>query len=322
MATDIAAQLADPAMIKFLGAKYWNHFAIQLGHWNTMKVVIMDEEMFRLIPTAVKIEIAREMTKYLEEPVMYARDCDNKSVWILGPIRIMHPDTTVVGNVPVWDPKKKLVPPPDLKKLPRPQNAYILYRKDMQNKVKADNPNLHNNEISILTGAMWKSETPEVRAKYHHKAAEIKAEFMLNNPDYRYTPRRPSEIRRRVIRPPGFQHSAHVSALDENRREGLKITSEITSHIPAAQRFLPPVAEAGWTPYHLVPGASTPTEPALEDTGDDEAATPDEQIETPAAEPHVDADAAMNDARGPLSMEEIMDGWDAGADITQILAHI
>lgn len=78
---------------------------------------------------------------------MYARDCDNKSVWILGPIRVMRPDTSVVGNVPIWDPKKKLIPPPDLKKLPRPQNAYILYRKDIQSKVKADNPNLHNNEI-------------------------------------------------------------------------------------------------------------------------------------------------------------------------------
>lgn len=169
---------------------------------------------------------------------------------------------------------------------------------------------------------MWKSETPEVRAKYHHKAAEIKAEFMLNNPNYRYAPRRPSEIRRRVIRQNGFQHSAHVNALDENRKGGLKLTSEITTHIPAAQRFLPPVVKAGWTPCHLLPGASTPTEPTLEETGDDEVTTPDEQIETPAAEPQADADAAMNGHRGPLSMEEIMDSWDDDTDIAQILAQI
>ena len=66
MATDLAAQLAaqalDPAMAKMLGQKYWNHFAIQLGHWNSMKVIIMDGEMFRIIPFAVKIELAREMT--------------------------------------------------------------------------------------------------------------------------------------------------------------------------------------------------------------------------------------------------------------------
>ncbi len=57
----MATQLNDPAMIKVLGQKYWNHFAIQLGHWNSMKVIIIDDETFRLMPFPVKIELAREM---------------------------------------------------------------------------------------------------------------------------------------------------------------------------------------------------------------------------------------------------------------------
>jgi hypothetical protein len=167
MATPLATQSPDPAMAKVLGHKYWNHFAIQLGHWNSMKVIIMDDEMFRLIPILVKIEIAREMrqvqflhghfpptatsahnhaSKFLNEEVMFARDADNAKVWILGPKKLIRPNVTVVGNIPIWDPKKKHVPLQEIK-IRRPPNAYILYRKDTHNEVKAQNPNLHNNEI-------------------------------------------------------------------------------------------------------------------------------------------------------------------------------
>ena len=51
----------DPAMARLLGQKYWNHFAIQLGHWNALKVIIMDDEVFDHMAIPVKIELAREM---------------------------------------------------------------------------------------------------------------------------------------------------------------------------------------------------------------------------------------------------------------------
>ncbi|KAL2015077.1 hypothetical protein VTK56DRAFT_6337 [Thermocarpiscus australiensis] len=247
-------QPLHPEMAKLLGTKYWNRFAIQLGHWNPMKVIIMDDEMFQLIPNQVKVEIAREMVKYLDEEVMYARDADNSKVWILGPKKVMDPSITMVGDVPVWDPKKKHVPVEV--KIPRPPNAYILYRRDKHNKVKAENPNLHNNEISVITGAMWKGEPREVRAEYHQKAMEIKAHLMAIYPDYRYTPRKPSEIRRRASRRP-FQRNPHLKPEENNKRAGLSINSAITRRIPGAQQFLPPVEEPGWTPYHLLSKANT-----------------------------------------------------------------
>ena len=61
MATQMATQSLDPTMAKILGQKYWNHFAIQLGHWNPMKVIIMDDAVFQLMAAPVKIELAREM---------------------------------------------------------------------------------------------------------------------------------------------------------------------------------------------------------------------------------------------------------------------
>lgn len=77
---------------------------------------------------------------------MFAQDADNSKVWILGPKKLIRPNITVVSNIPIWDPKRKHVPLLQIK-IPRPPNAYILYRKDKHNGVKAENPNLHNNKI-------------------------------------------------------------------------------------------------------------------------------------------------------------------------------
>jgi hypothetical protein len=94
----------------------------------------------------VPISTDNRFSKFLNEDVMFARDADNFKVWILGPKKLIRPNITVLNGIPIWDPKKKHVPRPEVK-IPRPPNAYILYRKDKHNEVKAQNPNLHNNEI-------------------------------------------------------------------------------------------------------------------------------------------------------------------------------
>ncbi|KAK0725630.1 high mobility group box domain-containing protein, partial [Lasiosphaeris hirsuta] len=84
-------------------------------------------------------------------------------------------------------------------KVSRPPNAYILYRKDKHKELKESHGGIHNNEISVLTGAMWKNETPEVRAKYYAKSLAMKDEIIRRHPEYRYKPRRSSEIKRRNL---------------------------------------------------------------------------------------------------------------------------
>ncbi|KAK3904984.1 mat a-1 [Staphylotrichum tortipilum] len=326
----MATQTLDPAMAKILGQKYWNHFAIQLGHWNAMRVIIMDDKVFQQMAIPVKIELAREMCKFLGEDVMFARDADNVQVWILGPKKVMRPDITVVGNIPIWDPRRKHVPPPEIK-IPRPPNAYILYRKDKHNEVKAENPSLHNNEISVITGAMWKSETPEVRAKYHQKSLDIKAHLMALHPNYRYSPRKSSEIRRRAPRrqTEPFQHNAHQSPKVNNEKAGLTPTSEITRHIPGAQQFLPPVMAPGWTPYHLLPGNNSPAVPTpVEEEADEyEAEDDEEELEdeqgsvqqTLTQQAPADDDMTMN---GAQDFNAIIQNWDIEADLAVLLGDI
>ncbi|KAL2142881.1 hypothetical protein VTI28DRAFT_649 [Corynascus sepedonium] len=306
LTTHSATQSPDPVMAKILGRKYWNHFAIQLGHWNSLKVIIIHDEMFRHIPDSVKIEIARETSTFLNEDVMFARDADNLKVWILGPKKLICPNITLVGNTPVWDPKKMHTPAP-LIKIPRPPNAYILYRKDKHNEVKARDPNLHNNEISVIIGAMWKGETAEVRAKYYQKAKEIKAHTMALHPTYRYAPRKSSEIRRRASRRARlqvFEHNLHQGAQVNNERASILPNSNTNHRVPPTQTFLPPIRDFGWMPYH--PLLDVPTEPISE---------------SPAGENEITAEHSPNMNGGQVYpvVEELL--WDIETDIARILAE-
>nr|AHL24888.1 mating-type protein MAT1-2-1 [Ophiostoma himal-ulmi] len=78
-------------------------------------------------------------------------------------------------------------------KVPRPPNAYILYRKDNHKAVKQANPSLSNNDI-----CKWNTEEDTVRVHYHKMAVEIKRQVEILHPHYKYNPRKSSEIRRRA----------------------------------------------------------------------------------------------------------------------------
>ncbi|KAM5442513.1 hypothetical protein MferCBS31731_002391 [Microsporum ferrugineum] len=82
-------------------------------------------------------------------------------------------------------------------KIPRPPNAFILYRQHHHPVIKSAHPEYHNNDISVLLGKKWKAETPETKAHFKALAEEIKKKHAEDNPGYQYAPRKPSEKRRR-----------------------------------------------------------------------------------------------------------------------------
>lgn len=82
-------------------------------------------------------------------------------------------------------------------KLPRPPNPFIIYRTERHQTVKEANPGAKNNDISKILGRQWQSEPEEVRDEYKKKSEEIKEEFMRLYPDYKYQPRKSSEVKRR-----------------------------------------------------------------------------------------------------------------------------
>jgi hypothetical protein len=104
-------------------------------------------------------------------------------------------------------------------KVPRPPNAFILYRQEHHPIIKAENPEFHNNDIcksyldlkpspvadqatARALGRQWKAESPSVREKYKLKALERKAEHLKRHPHYQYAPRKPGEKKRRASRKP------------------------------------------------------------------------------------------------------------------------
>lgn len=83
-------------------------------------------------------------------------------------------------------------------KIPRPPNAFILYRQHHHPTVKSHNPGLHNNEISKLLGRRWKSEPDTIKLKYKQLSDELKSRHAARYPGYQYAPRRPGEKKKRM----------------------------------------------------------------------------------------------------------------------------
>ncbi|KAL7922946.1 hypothetical protein ACQKWADRAFT_326297 [Trichoderma austrokoningii] len=79
--------------------------------------------------------------------------------------------------------------PPEAK-IPRPRNAFILYRQHHHTQVTAANPRLSNPQISKIIAAKWKNEGTAIRDYWKDAAEEEKSRHREQNPDYQYRPRR------------------------------------------------------------------------------------------------------------------------------------
>lgn len=104
-------------------------------------------------------------------------------------------------------------------KIPRPPNAFILYRQHHHPKVKETYPDLSNNEIckfdtmpnaleeklngiAVILGKQWRAEPEEAKLHFKNLAEEFKKKHAEEHPDYQYTPRKPSEKKRRATSRP------------------------------------------------------------------------------------------------------------------------
>ncbi|KAF2404928.1 hypothetical protein EJ06DRAFT_518010 [Trichodelitschia bisporula] len=79
-------------------------------------------------------------------------------------------------------------------KIPRPRNAFILYRQRHQQTIIARHPGLPNPEISKIAGELWRAEPESVKSEWKHLAEEEKARHAQQYPDYRFQPRHKSRI--------------------------------------------------------------------------------------------------------------------------------
>jgi hypothetical protein len=71
---------------------------------------------------------------------------------------------------------------------PRPQNPFILYRRDMA--VRSEFVGLKSSEISKKIGKMWKNETTEVKDLFNALARLAEKRHSEKYSDYSYSPKR------------------------------------------------------------------------------------------------------------------------------------
>lgn len=83
-------------------------------------------------------------------------------------------------------------------KVPRPPNAFTLYRQHWHPHYKQYNKSMHNNDISKELGRRWKTEPDHIKEKYKSLAEDLKAKHAAQYPDYQYAPRKPGEKKRRM----------------------------------------------------------------------------------------------------------------------------
>ncbi|KAM0277016.1 hypothetical protein ACHAQH_006141 [Verticillium albo-atrum] len=128
-------------------------------------------------------------------------------------------------------------------KVPRPRNAFILYRQHHQAQVVSEHPGLANPDISKIIGEQWRQQPDNVKEGWKKLAEQEKVRHQQQYPDYRYQPRRGQ---RATAGRPG-------SAAGEDPGRCPKCGGRYisTPRTPQTPMVTPTAARSGMNPYQM-----------------------------------------------------------------------
>ncbi|KKZ64523.1 hypothetical protein EMCG_01402 [[Emmonsia] crescens] len=200
----------------------WQHAMTHLK--STKNEILLPADINTVIGQGNVEKIKDRLSALLSTPVVAFKD-DVNSVFRIMPTPALDGvvDAAVAQVMPMIatnndqsaspSPKANKVAQGKPEKIPRPPNAFILYRQHHHPLVKASHPDFHNNEISVLLGKRWKAEPAETKAHFKSLADEIKVQHAKDHPDYQYAPRKPSEKKRRST----SRRDTHHSVLNDTQ---------------------------------------------------------------------------------------------------------
>ncbi|GKZ37601.1 hypothetical protein AbraIFM66950_009218 [Aspergillus brasiliensis] len=120
-------------------------------------------------------------------------------------------------------------------KIPRPRNAFILYRQHYQAAVVAQNPGFASFEISKIIGEQWRGLPQETKDEWKALAEEEKARHRQQYPEYRFQPRRYNRDGNLRSGASGISHNPPGSTVC-NRCGGRLINPPVSPEIPYTAR--------------------------------------------------------------------------------------
>ncbi|KAK9389439.1 hypothetical protein V1515DRAFT_263159 [Lipomyces mesembrius] len=139
----------------------------------------------------------------------------------------VHPTQLVVPNICLC---------PQVARVPRPRNAFILYRQHHHASVVAEHPGKTNPEISKFIGEQWRQLTPDEKAVWQKLGDEEKKSHLERFPDYRYQPRRNAK---RVIGN-DFHNNSHNNSNGPPGSSTISICSKCHGQTPNSRAVLFP----------------------------------------------------------------------------------
>ncbi|OAX43914.1 HMG-box [Rhizopogon vinicolor AM-OR11-026] len=80
--------------------------------------------------------------------------------------------------------------PPSKEHIPRPPNAFMLYRSHMLKSRGNADPEKRQQNLSRIAGQLWRGMSDEDRAVWHKKATEVHAAHYAKYPHYKFKPNR------------------------------------------------------------------------------------------------------------------------------------
>lgn len=102
------------------------------------------------------------------------------------------------------------------KKIPRPANSFILYRRDKNYEFLSKGIKMKNNDLSRVLGKSWREESIVVKDYYFRLAQEAVEKHKILYPGYKYKPRKHKEIKRRVVKNEEEKKDIETQTPDEN----------------------------------------------------------------------------------------------------------